>query len=204
MDLVKLLNHLDYECDAATKEAKYQSLPHNVQEALEELWAKYYAAPKNKGHWIGEPCNSIWVPDDSVVPPNKSYSNQFGLSWGEIKKKHSFEGLRCDRGRFCFEDIALYKVTIPNFSELVNSTVRTSLHEAAFAKLANDLEMSVEEIKAFKESRNNQTPMGHKNLAWHEDVDCSTLYLVPQEIHGNIPHFGGIAMCQILKNHNLL
>lgn len=93
MDLVKLLNHLDYECDEATKEAKYQSLPHNVQEALEELWAKYYAAPKNNGHWTGEPCDSVWIPDDSVVPPNKSYSNIHALSWGEIKKKHSLPNL---------------------------------------------------------------------------------------------------------------
>lgn len=204
MDLVRILNHLDYECDAATKEAEYQTLAPDVQEAIEELWTKYYSAPKNNGHWTGEPCNSVWIPDDSIVPPNKSYSNIHGLSWGEIKKKHSFEGLRCDKGRFCFEDIALYKVTIPNFAELVNSPVRTALHEAAFAQLAKDLGISVEEVKAIKESRNDQTPMGHKNLVWHEDVDCSTLYLLPQEIHGNIPHFGGIAMCQILKNHNLL
>ncbi len=202
--LAGILTWLDYECPAAEKEVAFQSLDPRVQAALDELWEKYYAAPKSNGHWNGESCNSVWIPDDDYTPPNKSYSNLHGLTWREIKQKHGFKGLRCDRGRFCFEDIACYSVKLPDFAELVNSSDREALHEAAFARLARQLGKTIAEVKAIKESADDHTPMGQKNLVWHEDIDCETLYLVPQEIHGNITHFGGIAMCQLLRKHNLL
>ena len=59
MDLVKLLNYLDYECEADKRDAFCKALDQNVQDALDELWEKYYAVPKNNGHWTGEPCNSV-------------------------------------------------------------------------------------------------------------------------------------------------
>lgn len=201
--ITEILECLDYDCNEFEKEKYYRSLDRRVQNAIEELWIKFYASPKNNGHWTGEPCNSTWIPEDNVIPPNKSYSNIFGLTWLQIKRKHSFGGLRCERGRFCFEDIAHYMVEIADFAGYVNSPVRTALHEAAFAVLAKKSGKSIAEIKAIKESAADQTPMGHKNLVWHEDIDCRSLYLVPQEIHGNIIHFGGIAMCNILKIHGL-
>jgi hypothetical protein len=202
--LVGLLTWLDYECPAAEKEGAFRSLDPRVQAALDELWEKYYARPKSNGHWTGEECNSVWIPDDDYTPPNKSYSNLHSLTWREIKRKHGFKGLKCDRGRFRFDEIAWYKVSLPNFAELVSSPNREVLHEAAFGALAQKLGKTVEEVKAIKESANDHTPMGQKNLAWHEDIDCETLYLVPQEIHGNIIHFGGVAMCQLLRKHNLI
>lgn len=202
--LTEILTYLDYDCRPNDKDEQFHSLDPRIQDALEELWGKYYAAPKQNGRWSGEPCDSTWIPDDSFVPPNKSYSNLHALSWRDIKRKHSFSGLRCDRGRFRFDEIAHYSVTVPDFASLVDSPVRTALHEAAFARLARKLGKSVEEVKAIKESAYDHSPMGQKNLVWHEDTDCLTLYLVPQEIHGNITHFGGIALCQILKNYDLV
>lgn len=201
--LSEILTYLDYDCRENEKDEQFRSLDPRIQDALEELWGKYYAAPKNNGRWSGEPCNSTWIPDDSFTPPNKSYSNLHDLSWRDIKRKHSFTGLRCERGRFRFDEIARFKVAVPDFASLVDSPVRTALHEAAFSRLAENLGKSVDEVKAIKESANDHTPMGQKNLVWHEDPDCLTLYLVPQEIHGNISHFGGIAMCQILKGYGL-
>ncbi len=203
-ELIKLITWLDYDCPAKEKEIAFQSLDSHVQCALDDLWEKYYARPKSNGHWSGEDCNSIWIPDDDYTPPNKSYSNLHGLTWREIKQKHDFKGLRCERGRFCFEDIAKYRVSIPNFAELVTSSDRESLHEVAFATLARQIGKTVEEVKAIKESRGDQTSTGQKNLVWHEDIDCETLYLVPQEIHGNIIHFGGVALCQLLRKHKLI
>lgn len=202
--LAGLLTWLDYMCPASEKDVTFRSLEPNVQAALDELWGKYYACPKSHGHWTGEECNSVWIPDDDYTPPNKSYSNLHGLTWRDIKLKHGFTGLRCDRGRFRFDEIAWHKVILPNFAELVSSSDREALHETAFAQLARQLCMTVEEVKAIKESARDHTPMGQKNLVWHEDVDCRTLYLVPQEIHGNIPHFGGIAMCNLLRKHKII
>lgn len=205
MDIVKILNYLDYECDALEKENIFRTLSPRIQNVITELWNKYYLSPKKNGHWTGSQCNSTWIPDDSIIPPNKtSYANQFNLTWEQIKAKHNFKGLRCEKGRFRFDEIAIYSVSLPNFAQLVNSPIRTALHETAFMTLAQNLGMTISEIKSIKECSNDQTPMGHKNLAWHEDVDCSTLYLVPQEIHGNIPHFGGIGMAQILKKYELI
>lgn len=201
--LVGLLTWLDYDCSPQEKEKAWTELDPSVQAALDELWEKYYDCPKNHGHWTGEECNSVWMPDDDYTPPNKSYSNLHGLTWREIKHKHGFKGLRCERGRFRFDEIAWYKVSLPNFAELVTSSDREALHEAAFAALARQLGKTVDEVKAIKESTYDHTPMGQKNLAWHEDIDCETLYLVPQEIHGNIIHFGGVAMCQLLRKHGL-
>lgn len=202
--LAGLLTWLDYDCPAAEKDAAFAALDPRVQEALNELWEKFYASPKSHGHWTGDPCDSTWIPDDAYTPPNKSYSNIHGLSWSEIKSKHGFKGLRCQRGRFCFEDIAWHKVSLPNFADLVSSANREALHEAAFAALAKQLGKSVDEVKALKESARDHSPMGQKNLAWHEDIDCETLYLVPQEIHGNIIHFGGVAMCQLLRKYKFI
>ena len=202
--LVGLLTWLDYDCTPEEKERACAGLDPRVQAALDELWEKYYASPKSNGRWSGEPCDSIWIPDDDYSPPNKSYSNIHGLTWREIKRKHGFKGLRCDRGRFCFDEIALYKVSLPDFADLVASSDREALHEAAFAALARQLGKRVEEVKAIKESANDHTPMGQRNLAWHEDIDCETLYLVPQEIHGNIIHFGGVAMCQLMRKFGLI
>lgn len=204
--LVGLLTWLDYDCPAAEREAAFQALDPRVQAALDELWEKYYAAPKSNGHWTGERCDSVWIPDDDYTPPDKTgqYNNLHNLTWREIKCKHGFAGLRCECGRFRFEDIAWHSVKLPNFAELVTSPDRKALHEAAFVELARQLGKSVEEVKTIKESANDHSPMGQKNLTWHEDVDCETLYLVPQEIHGNIIHFGGLAMCQLLRKHGLI
>ncbi len=202
--IVGLLTWLDYDCSPEEKENAWAQLDPGVQVAIDELWEKYYASPKSNGHWTGVECDSVWIPDDDYTPPNKSYSNLHGLTWREIKQKHGFSGLRCERGRFCFDDIAWYKVSLPNFAELVISSDREALHEAAFAALARQLGKTVDEVKAIKESACDHTPMGQKNLAWHEDIDCETLYLVPQEIHGNIIHFGGVAMCQLLRKYNLI
>ncbi len=202
--LVGLLMWLDYDCPAAEKEAAWAELDPRIAAAVEELGDKYYGRPTSNGRWTGEVCDSVWIPDDDYTPPNKSYSNLHGLTWCEIKRKHGFTGLRCERGRFRFEDIAWYSVKLPNFAELVSSSDREALHEAAFAQLARQLGKTVDEVKAIKESANDHSPMGQKNLAWHEDVDCETLYLVPQEIHGNIIHFGGVAMCQLLRKHKII
>lgn len=204
--LKEILIFLDYNLQAKPleKETQYSLLNFKIRSALNELWGKFYACPKSNGHWSGEPCDSVWIPDDDYTPPNKSYSNIHGLTWREIKRKHGFKGLPCERGHFRFDKIAWHSVKLPNFAELVTSPDREVLHEAAFASLARQLGKTVQDVKAIKESANDHTPMGQKNLVWHEDIDCETLYLVPQEIHGNIIHFGGVAMCQLLCKYNLI
>lgn len=57
------------------------------------------------------------------------------------------------------------------------------------------LHKKIEDVRKYKE----------KNIyVWHEDHDCCTLYLVPQEIHGNIDHFGGIGMLKVLRDNGFV
>ena len=51
-------------------------------------------------------------------------------------------------------------------------------------QLAKERGCSPQEIKQWR--------MENK-YTWHECKDCKTMQLVPTEVHGNIPHSGGIA-----------
>ena len=61
---------------------------------------------------------------------------------------------------------------------------RDELHEYFYEKLAKEKNMTVGEIKRFKES---------KNLVPHETTD-GRIQLIPREIHDNIVHEGGVAL----------
>lgn len=51
-------------------------------------------------------------------------------------------------------------------------------------------EWSPQDIKEYRKEN---------NLSWHERSDMKTIDLVPQEVHGNVPHSGGISA---VKNKN--
>ena len=61
---------------------------------------------------------------------------------------------------------------------------RDALHEYFYEKLAKENNMTVQEIKSFKES---------KNLVPHETID-GRIQLIPREIHDNVVHEGGVAL----------
>lgn len=202
IELVRLLQRLDYDLSVERKEAEFCALPSNVRNALETLWSgrhDFYKAPRSNGHWEGEAKNSLWIPDDNVVPAQRGYSNWNGLSWGEIKRKHGIRGVRFIRGVAQFGEVAKHSVRLPDFSRYVDVDdpgERSRLHDAAFAALSRQLSRPIEDVRRMKEDTDNI-------LVWHEDVDCETLHLVPREIHDNIPHFGGIALLKILRDNGI-
>ena len=203
--LEESIQFLDYDIiniQGYHKEVQFNLLDSNIQNALNDLWdpkeRNFYRAPKNYGKWSGEAKNSIWIPDDYYTPPNKSYSNINNLSWREIKRKYSFKGLEFRKGKPVFKNLAKYSVALNDFANYIDpedSAERFNLHMAAFSALASKLNTTVEAVKKIKEEN---------ILVWHEDTDCKTMYLVPQEIHGNIIHFGGISMLYTLRSNNLI
>lgn len=179
------------------RKKQFKLLDPSLQSAFEDLWKKFYKAPKNNGKWSGEEKNSIWIPDDSYVPKNKSYSNKDHKTWRQIKKEHHFSGLLFDKGRAMFKNIADKSVFLYDFEKYIDPndpSNREKLHEAAFDALSKKMHKNID-VHEYKEK---------KVLAWHEDHDCCTLYLVPQEIHGNIDHFGGIGMLKVLRDHGFV
>ena len=201
--LFELQSGLDAIQDSEKKQKRFDALPKGMQDQLDALWGQLYSdrgrknIPTSGGRWSGEAGNSVWIPDDQIVPPDKGYSNMHQKTWGQIKKENGISGIRFSDGRADFSPVTKYAVRLDWEKELggdgirylVQTGDRQYLHEAAFSKLAAKLGKSIEEVKQLKESR---------NLVWHEEPDCETLQLVVREVHDNIRHFGGIAMLAII------
>ena len=206
--LVKRLSELQLKLDGIQderlKQRMFDALSETDQKQLDALWAQLYSdrgrknIPTSGGRWTGEAGDSVWVPDDQVVPPDKGYSNMHQKTWGQIKKENGISGIRFSDGRVDFGPVARYTVKFDWEKELgwdgirylVETGDRQYLHEAAFSVLAYKLGKSVEQVKQIKESL---------NLVWHEEPDCTTLQLLVREVHDNIRHFGGIAMLAIIS-----
>lgn len=201
--LLELQSGLDAIQDSEKKQKRFDALPKGMQDQLDALWGQLYSdrgrknIPTSGGRWSGEAGDSIWIPDDQIVPPDKGYSNMQHKTWGQIKRENGISGIRFSDGRVDFSPVTKYAVKFDWEMELggdgirylVQTGDRQYLHEAAFSKLAAKLGKSIEEVKQLKESR---------NLVWHEEPDCETLQLVVREVHDNIRHFGGIAMLAII------
>lgn len=201
--LLELQSGLDAIQDSEKKQKRFDALPKGMQDQLDALWGQLYSdrgrknIPTSGGRWSGEAGDSIWIPDDQIVPPDKGYSNMQHKTWGQIKRENGISGIRFSDGRVDFSPVTKYAVKFDWEKELggdgirylVQTGDRQYLHEAAFSKLAAKLGKSIEEVKQLKELR---------NLVWHEEPDCETLQLVVREVHDNIRHFGGIAMLAII------
>lgn len=201
--LFELQSGLDAIQDSDKKQKRFDALPKGMQDQLDALWGQLYSdrgrknIPTSGGRWSGEAGDSVWIPDDQIVPPDKGYSNMQHKTWGQIKRENGISGIRFSDGRVDFSPVTKYAVKFDWEKELggdgirylVQTGDRQYLHEAAFSKLAAKLGKSIEEVKQLKESR---------NLVWHEEPDCETLQLVIREVHDNIRHFGGIAMLAII------
>lgn len=197
--LEQLFSYWDYELSEEEKEYEGTILNTKVMMAMNQLWDKYYKYTKKNMTWSGEPYDSRLLPNRDIIPSNKNYSNIDRLTWGEIMNKHNYKGLMYHRGKPDFSEIAKYKVIILNFDNFVdpyNDGERGPLQEKAFELLTKQFPgHDIASMKLMKEKN---------RWVWHEDTDCKTLYLVPQEIHNNLNHFGGIGMLRILRSSGLV
>lgn len=201
--LVNLQKRLAAIPDAAENQRLFDAQPKNVQDALDALCGQLFSdrgrknIPSTCGRWTGEAGDSLWIPDDVVIPPDKGYSNMHGKTWRQIKTENGIRGIDFRDGRVDFRPVSKYEVTFDwedrlgrsGIDYIVASGDRQYLHEEAFSLLASSLWMSVRQLKDIKESR---------NLVWHEEPDCKTLCLVVREVHDNIRHFGGVAMLAVV------
>ncbi len=138
--------------------------------------------PRTGGEWSGDVGNSIWNPNREDIPKNKNYSNLEGKTWGEIQDEYKIEGVRFKDGEPDFSEISRGTVEIDNFTD-----ERYGLggnFDQADCKLAESKECEREDVQTWR--REN-------NYTWHERSDCRTMDKVPREVHGNIPHSGGIS-----------
>lgn len=134
--------------------------------------------PKTDGIWTGEPGDSEWIPDLERVPGNTT-TNPEGKIWGEILEKYDIESIPFKDGEPDFSEICQGEVEIDDFTDN-----RADNFSQADEKLAEQLGKSPEEIAKFR---------ADNKYTWHECKDCKTMQLVPTEVHGNVPHSGGIS-----------
>jgi len=141
--------------------------------------------PRNGGEWSGEPGNSTWKPDPEYTPPEKSrnpehpYSNPDNLSWGEILQKYGIEGIPFKDGKPDFSAVARGTVEIEDFT-----ADRDSNFEQADEKMAEQRGCTAEEVEKWRKEH---------NYTWHECNDCKTMQKVPNEVHANVWHTGGVS-----------
>ena len=140
--------------------------------------AKTVCLPKNNGKWSGKEGNSEWVPDPEFIPKNPK-SNPEQLSWRQISEKYVVSRIAFIDEQPDFSPISKGTVEIEDFS-----SERDDNFDSADEKLAKERGCSKADVKRWRK-KNKYT--------WHERKDCKTMDKVPTNVHGNVPHSGGIS-----------
>ena len=193
----------DTEAEIKEKDCLFHTFPVSVQNSLDTYFEIKYSnkgynnIPKSKGKWSGEAANSIWMPDNNLVPERNMYSNPDGITWGKILDFYKVKnGILFQEGEPVFDELAWEKVVL-RYEDIgrdellrLQQNERSVLHNLAFDKLAKAKRWSLEQTYKYKEEN---------NLVWHEKSDCKTLLLVPRMIHDNITHYGGVSMLRCLE-----
>ncbi len=149
--------------------------------------------PENGGVWEGEKGDSIWKPNRDEIPKKPPGNDE---TWGEILDKYGVEGIEFKDGEPDFTPFAEGTVEIDDFTEDRNANFTQAdeqLAEQWTAEGKDGKEWSAQDIKDYRKEN---------NLSWHERSDTKTLDLVPQEVHGNVPHSGGISVIKNSGNTN--
>ena len=193
----------DTEAEIKEKDCLFHTFPVSVQNSLDTYFEIKYSnkgynnIPKSKGKWSGEAGNSIWMPDNNLVPERNMYSNPDGMTWGKILDFYKVKnGIIFQEGEPVFDELAWEKVVL-RYEDIgrdellrLQQNERSVLHNLAFDTLAKTKRWSLEQTYKYKEEN---------NLVWHEKSDCRTLLLVPRMIHDNITHYGGVSMLRCLE-----
>lgn len=132
----------------------------------------------NGGHWDGERGNSNWIPNDDEVPTNPK-TNPDGKTWREIKDEYGVESIPFNENKPDFSEVSKGTVEIEDFTD-----DRDSNFDQADEALAEQKGCEPEDVYKWRKE--------HK-YTWHEGSDCKTMQKVPTEVHGNVPHSGGVS-----------
>lgn len=135
--------------------------------------------PRKDGEWTGEPGNSDWKPDPEAVPGDRNGTNTENKTWGEILAEYNIDSIPFKDGEPDFSEVSKGDVEIDDFTD-----DRVSNFAQADEKLAEQKGCTRDEVEKWREEN---------KYTWHECKDCKTMQKVPTEVHGNIPHSGGIS-----------
>lgn len=165
----------------------------NIKEEVAKFEAMSRILPREGGKWDGEEGNSVWIPNRDEIPKRPPGNEK---TWGEILDKYGIDGIEFKDGEPDFSTVSEGTVEINDFTEDRNANF-TQADEKLAEKWTNEgkdgKEWTAQDVKNYRKEN---------NLSWHERSDMKTMDLVPQEIHGNIPHSGGISAAKNSLNQN--
>ncbi len=161
-----------------------QKLDQPIAKLLENTgeYVDYRNCPTNGGRWEnkdgteGKRGDSKWKPDGNYVPQK---SNPEGKNWDKTMDKYGIDGINFNKGEPDFSEVCKGEVTIDNFS-----SDRSDNFDQADKKLAEQRGCTPQDVAKWRKEH---------GYTWHECKDMKTMQKVPNDIHGNIPHRGGIA-----------
>lgn len=159
----------------------------NTKSEVANFEQKNSFLPENGGEWSGERGNATWNPDRDEIPKRPPGNEK---TWGEILDKHRIDGIKFKDGEPDFSPVSKGTVEIKDFTDdrVANFTqADEQLADKWTAEGKDGKEWTPQNIKNYRKEN---------NLSWHERSDMKTLDLVPQEVHGNVPHSGGISVAK--------
>lgn len=145
------------------------------------------------GAFDGERGNSNFVPNDNYIPSKRkgqTLTNPSGKSLKEIFDDNKIENIP-------------FRDNYPDFSKVSKGTVEINMTEKRYntdgnftqadEKLAQEKGCTPRQVREWRKEN---------NYTWHECEDKKTMQKVPNTIHGNIPHDGGISIIKREKEQN--
>ena len=130
----------------------------------------------NNGCWNGERGNSTWIPDDNYIPEKYNPNHQ---SWKDIKKQYGIDGIPFKDGEPDFSEVSKGEVEIETFT-----VYRSKNFAQADERLAAQKGCEAKDVRRWRE---------YNRYTWHEHTNCKTMSKIPNIIHLNITHRGGVA-----------
>ena len=164
-----------------TPEGRLEDIKNKINQLAQEISAeRSLRLPRNGGIWDGAIGNSKWIPAEDAVPGSRNGTNPEHKSWAQIKECYRFEGIPFSHGEVDFSEVGKGSVEIEDFSD-----DRGANFDQADEALALQRGCNPEEVAQWRKEN---------HYTWHECNDCKTMQKVPSEVHGNIPHSGGISV----------
>ena len=164
-----------------TPEGRLEDIKNKINQLVQEISAeRSLRLPRNGGIWDGAIGNSKWIPAEDAVPGSRNGTNPEHKSWSQIKECSHFEGIPFSHGEANFSEVGKGSVEIEDFSD-----DRGANFDQADEALALQRGCAPEEVAQWRKEN---------HYTWHECNDCKTMQKVPSEVHGNIPHSGGISV----------
>lgn len=165
----------------------------NIKSEVDKFEKTNNFLPENGGEWSGDKGKSTWEPNRDEIPKRPPGNEE---TWGEILDKYEIDGIEFKDGEPDFSTISEGTVEIEDFSTERNENFTQAdenLAEQWTSEGKDGKEWSPQDIKEYRKEN---------NLSWHERSDMKTMDLTPQEVHGNVPHSGGISAAKNSLSQN--